>query len=40
MKDEKNKEGISRRDAAKMMMAGSAAGLFGLNSGILIRCSG
>jgi 4-hydroxy-2-oxoheptanedioate aldolase len=40
MKDEKNKEGISRRDAAKMMMAGSAAGLFGLNSGILSGAPG
>lgn len=35
MKIEENIDGISRRDAAKRIMTGSAAGLFGLNSGIL-----
>ena len=35
MKSEEKKEGISRRDAAKMIMTGSAAGMFGLNNGIL-----
>jgi 4-hydroxy-2-oxoheptanedioate aldolase len=35
MTNENNNTGISRRDAAKMMMAGSAAGLLGLKSEIL-----
>lgn len=40
MTSEHKKNGIGRRDAAKMMLVGSAAGLFGLNNGILSDSSG
>lgn len=35
MEREENQTGISRRDATKMIMTGSAAGILGLNGGVL-----